>query len=1237
MLPEPLCKDLCSLIEGEQRNTVSVFYTMSSDGESIEQPVLRKTKIRSKRQYTYDEVQSILSGYIPDDNTFMLQTLSRFAKVLKRNRMKVSSLARTYKIDVLEDDDIETRAKDAYELVSEWMIFTNIFIANQLSKMNLYMPIRSQNPPDFTKVQQWMKDHGRISFLVMALQNYIVKENSVDRYLSVEDDTIRKLRYIWLMPSQKWLWAKLLDKKCTIEEKMSLIATDCLHPLQALAFDEWTNFQPFAEYRCVPSVQTNDLNHFGLQVPYYVHFTSPMRRFIDLVVQRIVVASLDGQTCPYTKEELDEICNYSNEAYKRSMQFQRNAKMFLLGHTLQKRSIRVHAFIQEVSATEIILYIPGFRSLPNSCISLPLNLLGSNQQPEMKRNQENGKMSLQLHWEKRIYSIQKEKFQREHHVKCQKLNPHSKSEFHHMAKWANIVKSVINDGSNMESAIFDPDHPNVTNHRAVPECYDTVDDVNSETDISWNIKHSCEFTMTFSFGQVLALQITGEPDQGMVLPAIQLVDMTKSIKMCLQHTNDPVGKLAHYATKASDEWMNLPRKRRRDRQENRILLEYIRTWMAIFHMETATVAAMEDSITINDISVTFESNRKGYFKIPSHFCLVRDIEFSKISSVLYTNQPEVEEYSPGSDFLCIKCELSKSFEPIARQSVDKPPEQIYIWIGHAKINEVDYKDKLTRVGFILHKESQDVPANLTQIDTGVKCSVEVLPKPDVDKRIEVILRNLELASPLAKAVTLRRPLPKLGKDRRRLADKTNVDIKCKGLHENNQSQRKAIKNALNSSFSIIQGPPGTGKTLTGIKLVYLFCLLNKQWWEERQEKKRVIFTGPSNKSVDLVAISEVSRADSSLSSLSQSNGVYTSTTGDAYSSRAPGPTSSLLGVCRCLMLCSIDGEKFAEAIKTYDEKFSKPDYKVDAKEINDYKKKINAAIQHELQKHDVIFCTTAVATSSRFLTSLQGTICQLIIDEAGMCTEPETISTIVATHAEQVVLIGDHKQLRPIVLCQKAANLGLEKSLFEEYADKGFFLTFLDMQYRMHERICDFPSRKFYDGKLKTAPTKPAEKRGFLRIFPNENVPLALFHVEGEEISLQYATEIGNEASCSNYNEVQIVVKIFQYLVNTEKILAKDICIMSQYNAQCHELRHALKDTKDVQVYTVFASQGSEWDYVIFSTVRSLPEYRIEPKPTLGWCIEALGFITDEHQINVALTRAKKGLIIIGKKVYPNK
>lgn len=77
----------------------------------------------------------------------------------------------------------------------------------------------------------------------------------------------------------------------------------------------------------------------------------------------------------------------------------------------------------------------------------------------------------------------------------------------------------------------------------------------------------------------------------------------------------------------------------------------------------------------------------------------------------------------------------------------------------------------------------------------------------------------------------------------------------------------------------------------------------------------------------------------------------------------------------------------------------------------------------------------------------------MIIDEAGMCPEPQCLVPVIATKAEQVVLIGDHKQLRPIIMCKEAAQLGLETSLFERYAttksSRNVQFTMLEEQYRM--------------------------------------------------------------------------------------------------------------------------------------------------------------------------------------------
>jgi len=140
------------------------------------------------------------------------------------------------------------------------------------------------------------------------------------------------------------------------------------------------------------------------------------------------------------------------------------------------------------------------------------------------------------------------------------------------------------------------------------------------------------------------------------------------------------------------------------------------------------------------------------------------------------------------------------------------------------------------------------------------------------------------------------------------------------------------------------------------------------------------------------------------------------------------------------------GKPYQEEIATFDRQFRQHPDGVDYKDVKKYRKIIRKAVIEEVKYYDVIFCTTAMATNLKVMKGTNGRIFQIIIDECGMSTEPDSMSAIIATRSQQVVLIGDHKQLRPIVMCSEAANLGLEKSLFERYASKATMLT---SQYRM--------------------------------------------------------------------------------------------------------------------------------------------------------------------------------------------
>uniref|UniRef100_A0A3Q3NH04 Helicase with zinc finger 2 n=1 Tax=Mastacembelus armatus TaxID=205130 RepID=A0A3Q3NH04_9TELE len=187
----------------------------------------------------------------------------------------------------------------------------------------------------------------------------------------------------------------------------------------------------------------------------------------------------------------------------------------------------------------------------------------------------------------------------------------------------------------------------------------------------------------------------------------------------------------------------------------------------------------------------------------------------------------------------------------------------------------------------------------------------------------------------------------------------------------------------------------------------------------------------------------------------------------------------------------------------------------------------------------------------------------------------------------------------------------------------------LDTQYRMHKDICEFPSNEYYEGKLKTYVEQPSS---VLRV-DNRTLPIVFGNVKGKTISLIVNTPKGNENSKANKEERnKVVISIAENLVKMAKIEQQSIVILSPYNAQVTEIRDELKKKKmdEITVTTITKSQGSEWRYVIISTVCSLPSEEIKRDADRAWLSKHLGFVGDPNQINVGITRAKEGLCIIG-------
>jgi hypothetical protein len=215
------------------------------------------------------------------------------------------------------------------------------------------------------------------------------------------------------------------------------------------------------------------------------------------------------------------------------------------------------------------------------------------------------------------------------------------------------------------------------------------------------------------------------------------------------------------------------------------------------------------------------------------------------------------------------------------------------------------------------------------------------------------------------------------------------------------------------------------------------------------------------------------------------------------------------------------------------------------------------------------------------------------------------------------VIVGDQNQLGPTVSSETLEKAkGYDLSLFERMIKNNFPYFLLDTQFRMHPAISAFPSKQFYNGQIKdgiTAEDRTCEPFPF---FLSKSTPIVFYDIAGKE-----ETSAG-DLSFSNENEANAVAKIIQMMIQ-RGITDKKIGVISPYRGQVSLLRKKIHPFlhQALKIATIDSFQGSERDFIIFSCVRT----------------ERLGFLEDWRRLNVALTRARCGLVIVGCKNALNK
>jgi len=251
-----------------------------------------------------------------------------------------------------------------------------------------------------------------------------------------------------------------------------------------------------------------------------------------------------------------------------------------------------------------------------------------------------------------------------------------------------------------------------------------------------------------------------------------------------------------------------------------------------------------------------------------------------------------------------------------------------------------------------------------------------------------------------------------------------------------------------------------------------------------------------------------------------------------------------------------------------------------------------------LEKAQVVLATLT-GVESRALEGRRFAIA--VVDEATQAVEPAAYLALL--RADRVVLAGDHLQLPPTVLAPDAQQLAL--SLFERLAraQPGAMVTLLG-QHRMNEQIMRYPSDALYGSKLRAHPA--------VAHHAIDGSPLELIDTAGRGFEEETPQESDSKL---NEGEAELVA------AEVRKLLAmlppRDIAVISPYDAQVQKLRQLLHEVEELEIDTVDGFQGREKEAVVVSLVRSNPAGE-------------LGFVADIRRINVALTRARKKLIVVG-------
>ena len=455
-------------------------------------------------------------------------------------------------------------------------------------------------------------------------------------------------------------------------------------------------------------------------------------------------------------------------------------------------------------------------------------------------------------------------------------------------------------------------------------------------------------------------------------------------------------------------------------------------------------------------------------------------------------------------------------------------------------------------------------------------------------------------------------------------------------NELNESQKDAVRFALEvNEIGLIHGPPGTGKTTTIVEVILQLVKLGN----------KILVVAPSNIAVDNIG-EKLIHYKSILSGKDSKINLNFDLCRIGHPARL---LPSVISNCLDTKVENSDNTQFVKKVKREMDKIKRELQKIDYKEkekkfqlkqeLKDKREDIKGSYKNtvfDIYRKANIILSTCISSGENYLNlaiSKENPFDYVIIDECAQGTE--CLCWVPILQGKKVILAGDHLQLPPTIK-SKNAEYVLSYTLFDRmistYGDKVTRL--LDTQYRMNEKIMKFSSIELYEDKLiadasvKNHTLKDLiserynkNKAALEEIISNDDFgifdkPLVLLNTSGLDF---FETKDTETLSSFNVAETELCKKIIDYLKDKLKVENNDIGIITPYSAQVANLSKKITqdEYRGLEISTVDGFQGREKEIIVLSLVRSNQKHQV-------------GFLSDKRRLNVAITRPRRMLIVVG-------